>query len=473
MIRKVLIANRGEIAIRVASTLREMGIQTMAVFTEPDRDALHVRSMDEALEIGSYLDAKEIVRAAVQSGSDAIHPGYGFLSENASFAEACESDGIVFIGPRADTVRVMGDKIESKRIMQKAGVPIVPAWTDGSLPPASEFPVLVKAAGGGGGKGMRLVTTPAELREAMASASREAASAFGDDRVFVEQFIREPRHIEFQILGDSHKNVIHVFERECSIQRRHQKIIEETPSPAVSEALRGRMGEAAVAAARAVDYRGAGTVEFILDSSRKFYFLEMNTRLQVEHPVTEMTTGLDLVREQILIASGERLSVAQSDLHQTGHSIECRIYAEVAEEGFRPDTGTIEVFEPPSGPGIRLDSGVTRGSIVSYHFDPLLGKLIVWAPTRAAAIDRMKRALDDFVLLGVRNNIDFLRRVISTGDFMKGKLDTGFLDRHREVFETANTIPADVFLVASIGGAPSSKQATFNDVWNSGQWRNS
>jgi acetyl-CoA carboxylase biotin carboxylase subunit len=477
MIRKVLIANRGEIAIRVSQTLREMSIETVAVYTDPDRHALHVNSADAAHEIGSYLDVRELVRAAKESGADAIHPGYGFLSENAEFSAACEESGITFIGPRPQTIRSMGDKLESKRVMQKAGVPTVPSWE--ANPPEKEFPVLVKATGGGGGKGMRLVQSPAELKDAMAAASREAAAAFGDDRVFIEKYIRNPRHIEFQVLGDAHGNAIHVFERECSIQRRHQKIIEEAPSPAMTPELRDRMGSAAVAAARAVDYRGAGTVEFILDPSGKFYFLEMNTRLQVEHPVTEMTTSLDLVREQILIASGQRLTYSQSDLRQMGHAIECRIYAEVAEESFRPDTGTIQVWEPPTGPGIRLDSGVGRGSVVSYHFDPMLAKLIVWGPSRGAAIDRMKRALEEFVLLGVRNNIEFLRRIVSTDDFGAGAIDTGFLDKHSELFATPNDVPVEALLVASVvrpsregRDRHSSREETFTNVWHSSEWRN-
>jgi len=474
MIRKVLIANRGEIAIRIAYTLREMGIPTVGVYTGIDRDALHLQSMDGVQEIESYLNAAAIVSAAKQSGANAIHPGYGFLSENAGFSAACAGAGIIFIGPAAETIRVMGDKLESKRLMQKAGVPVVPSWND--APPASEFPILVKAVGGGGGKGMRLVHSPAELKDAMASASREAAAAFGNDRVFVEKYIRQPRHIEFQILGDAHGNAIHVFERECSIQRRHQKIIEETPSPVMTPELRAQMGSAAVAAARAVDYRGAGTVEFILDASGQFYFLEMNTRLQVEHPVTEMTTGLDLVREQVRIAAGDPLAYAQSELRQSGHSMECRIYAEVAEENFRPDTGVVEIYEPPSGPGVRLDSGVRRGSVVSYHFDPMLAKLIVWAPTREATIERMTRALDDFVLLGVRNNIEFLRKIISTADFGAGKFDTGFLDRHQELFQVEATVPSEALLVASIAGTPSmglkTGSPTFTDVWQSSDWRN-
>ena len=388
MIRKVLVANRGEIAIRIFQTLREMEIESVAVFTEADAAALHVRSADRAVRIENYIDPGEIVRAAQENGADAIHPGYGFLSENPSLSSACESAGIIFIGPRTETIRSMGDKLESKRLMQRAGVPVVPSWDRN--PPESEFPVLVKAVGGGGGKGMRLVDHPSQLSDAISAASREAGNAFGDDRVFIEKYLRNPRHIEFQILGDTHGDIVHVFERECSIQRRHQKIIEETPSPALTPELRARMGEAAVAAARAANYVNAGTVEFVLDPGGQFYFLEMNTRLQVEHAITEMTTGLDLVREQILIADGRHLSRTQSELQQTGHSIECRIYAEVPEEDFRPDTGVVAVYRPPSGPGIRLDSGVQEGSDVGFHYDPMLAKLIVWAGARDAAIERMK-----------------------------------------------------------------------------------
>src|SRR5205809_1967410 len=489
MIRKVLIANRSEIAIRISYTLREMGIEAAVVFTAVDEGALHQRLAKEAHLIASYLDVAQIIRAAKNAAADAIHPGYGFLSENAALSAACDEAGIVFIGPAPETIRRMGDKLESKRVMQEAGVPVVPIWE--GEPPDSEYPVLVKAAGGGGGKGMRLVERPADLAGAMASASREAAAASGDSRVFVEKCIRQPRHIEFQILGDSHGNYLHVFERECSIQRRHQKIIEETPSTALTAELRAEMGAAALAAARAVKYRGAGTVEFILEPAGRFYFLEMNTRLQVEHPVTELTTGLDLVREQVRIASGEKLSYAQADLRQTGHSIECRIYAEIPEENFRPSIGKIEIYEPPSGPGIRLDSGVTRGSLVSYHFDSLLAKMIVWAPTRESAIDRMKRALNDFVLLGVGTNIEFLRRIIATDDFTLGKLDTAFLDRHPELFTAPSEVPLEAILAASIplplgdgsrgaktrqGEASSEGEVSgtaFPDAWTSGPWRNS
>jgi len=476
MIRKVLVANRGEIAIRIFHTLREMDIRAVAVFTEPDAQALHVRSADEFQRIESYLDANEIIRAAKESGADAIHPGYGFLSESTSLSTACETSGIKLIGPKTDTIHRMGDKLESKLLMRKAGVPVVPSW-DGD-PPKSEFPVLVKAVGGGGGKGMRLVTDPAQLADAMAAAAREAGKAFNDDRVFIEKYVSDPRHIEFQILGDTHGNAIHVFERECSIQRRHQKIIEETPSPALTPELRAQMGEAAVAAARAVDYVSAGTVEFIVGPDGRFFFLEMNTRLQVEHPVTEMTTGIDLVREQIRIADGHPLSFQQSDLRQTGHAIECRLYAEVPEENFRPDTGTIAIYKPPIGPGIRLDSGIDEGSTVSFHYDPMLAKLVVWAGSRDSAIERMKRALSEFALLGVRNNIEFLNRVISSADFASGKITTHFIEHHADLLHApTGDVPVGALLAASLGAsraaAKTTGTTTFADVWASGAWPNS
>jgi acetyl/propionyl-CoA carboxylase alpha subunit len=474
MIKKVLVANRGEIAIRIFQTLREMNIEAVAVFTEADAAALHVRSADRSIHIKDYIDPSEIIRAAQESGADAIQPGYGFLSENPSLSSACEIAGIIFIGPRTETIRSMGDKLESKRLMQRAGVPVVPSWDRN--PPEAEFPVLVKAVGGGGGKGMRLVEEPSQLSAAMSAASREAENAFGNGQVFIEKYIRNPRHIEVQILGDTHGGIIHVFERECSIQRRYQKIIEETPSPALTPELRARMGEAAVAAARAAKYVNAGTVEFVLDRGGQFYFLEMNTRLQVEHAITEMTTGLDLVREQILIADGGHLSHTQSELRQTGHSMECRIYAEVPEEHFRPDTGVIAIYRPPGGPGIRLDSGVKEGSEVGFHYDPMLAKLIVWAGSRDAAIERMKRALSEFVMLGVRNNIEFLHRVISCEEFRTGQFDTQFLDRRRDLLNAStNDIPPEVRIVASLDplkAGPGAGQ-TFSDVWSSGAWRNS
>jgi len=361
--------------------------------------------------------------------------------------------------------------------MIEAGVPVVPAWK--TEPPTGEYPVLVKAVGGGGGKGMRLVAHPADLASALEAASREAENAFGDNRVFIEKYISRPRHIEFQILGDARGHVIHAFERECSIQRRHQKIIEESPSVVMTPELRSAMGEAAVQAASAVGYQGAGTVEFMLDPNGRFYFLEMNTRLQVEHPVTEMVTGLDFVREQVRIAEGQPLSLWQSDLRQTGHAIECRVYAEVPEEHFRPATGVISVYRPPMGSGIRIDSGVQEGSSVGIHFDPILGKLIAWARTRSDAIERMGRALSEFVILGVQNNIEFLRRIIASKEFAAGAIDTGFLEQHPELFHPSTAeLPAAALVAASIAAtsqsAPQRREEgrTFKDVWNSGSWSN-
>jgi len=472
MIRKVLVANRGEIAIRIFHTLREMEIQSVAVYMDADAAALHTTSADERRRVSSYLDASAIVQAAKDAQADAIHPGYGFLSEATSLSSACEAAGLIFIGPKTETIQVMGDKLESKRLMELTGVPVVPLWND--EPPDTEYPVLVKAVGGGGGRGMRLVERPDQLAGAKASASREAAKAFADDRVFVEKYIQNPRHIEFQILGDAHGHVIHVFERECSIQRRHQKIIEETPSAAMTPALRKTMGDAAVRAAQAAGYRGAGTVEFALDPAGRFYFLEMNTRLQVEHPITEMVTGLDLVREQIRIAEGKVLSWAQADLRQIGHAIECRIYAEVPEQQFRPSTGEIVVYEPPTGPGVRVDSGVCAGTKVGIDYDPMLAKLIVWANSRKDAIDRMKTALREFAILGVENNIEFLRRVISSADYATGSIDTHFIERHPDVLRDSSvTVPAVVLLAASLGGPTlNGASAQLQEVWRSGSWRN-
>jgi acetyl/propionyl-CoA carboxylase alpha subunit len=472
MIRTVLVANRGEIAIRIFRTLRELGMESVAVVDERDEGALHPRFADRVSRIGSYLDADDIVKAATETGADAIHPGYGFLSERTSLSALCESSGIVFVGPRTETIRMLGDKVESKRVLQKAGVPVVPSW-DGN-PPPEEYPVLVKAVGGGGGKGMRRVDGNADLPFALAAAAREAEKAFGDGRVFTEKYIPHPRHVEFQILGDSHGNLVHVFERECSIQRRHQKIIEETPSPAITPELRQQMADAALAAARAVNYQNAGTVEFLVGPGGRFYFLEVNTRLQVEHPVTEMTTGLDLVREQLRIANGDPISFTQSELKQTGHSLECRIYAEVAEQNFRPSTGTITVFRPPLGLGVRLDSGVEQGTVVGIHFDPMLAKLVVSSPNRNESINRMKRALDEFVILGVEHNIDFLRRIVSSPDFAGGSFDTHFLEHHSELFvpESASP-PLEALLAASVNIRTSQDDAaSYSDAWSSGGWRN-
>jgi 3-methylcrotonyl-CoA carboxylase alpha subunit len=442
MINKILIANRGEIAIRVMRACRELGIQTVAVYSDADRDALHVQHADVAIPIGaaspkeSYLNADVLIRAALDTKADAIHPGYGFLSESASFAAAVEAAGLVFIGPSADSIRLMGDKAESKIRMKAAGVPTVPG-VEGIVSrqefekAAGEigYPILVKAAAGGGGKGMRIVYAQNELQDAIDSARREAHNAFGDDRLLIEKFVANAHHVEFQVFGDKHGNLLHLFERECSVQRRHQKIIEEAPSPLLTPELREEMGNAAVAAAKAVKYYNAGTVEFILDpDSHEFYFLEMNTRLQVEHPVTELVTGLDLVHWQIRVADGERFAFEQAHFSQRGHAIECRIYAEDPAGGFLPSTGRLIQFIEPRGPGIRVDSGFTTGSEVTHFYDPLLAKLIVHAEDRSSAIRRMQAALKEFVVHGVVTNIDFLQAVLAHPDFQEGKVTTRWVE---------------------------------------------
>src|SRR5688572_7172359 len=442
MFNKILIANRGEIAIRIMRACKELGIKTVAVYSDADKNALHVQHADEAIHIGdsapaeSYLNADKLIQAALDSNVDAIHPGYGFLSENASFALKVASAKLTFIGPSADSIRLMGDKAESKIRMKQTGVPTVPGFEG----PESEndfkktakevgYPVLVKAAAGGGGKGMRVVNDESELHEAIESARREALNAFGDERLLIEKYIPNAHHIEFQVFGDQHGNLVHLFERECSVQRRHQKIIEETPSPLLTLELRARMGEAAVRAAQAVGYYNAGTVEFIVDPhTLKFYFLEMNTRLQVEHPVTELTTGLDLVHWQIRVAAGERFQYSQEELAQRGHAIECRIYAEDPANGFLPSTGVLLQFIEPRGPGIRVDSGFTTGDEVTHFYDPLLAKLIVHAENRETAIQRMQAALKEFILHGVITNLDFLQAVLSHPDFRNGDVTTRWVE---------------------------------------------
>ncbi|HET9913629.1 MAG TPA: acetyl-CoA carboxylase biotin carboxylase subunit [Anaerolineales bacterium] len=438
MFKKILIANRGEIAIRIMRACRELGIQTVAVYSDADKNARHVQHADEAIHIGpaapkeSYLNVEKIIAAAKQTHADAIHPGYGFLSENASFAAAVDSAQLTFIGPSAKSIRLMGDKAESKIRMKQAGVPTVPGYE--GLEAEEDFqnaatkigyPVLVKAAAGGGGKGMRVVNTESELTEAIESARREALNAFGDERLLIEKYIPKAHHVEFQVFGDRHGNLLHLFERECSVQRRHQKIIEETPSPLLTSELRDEMGKAAVEAARAVGYYNAGTVEFIVDpDTHKFYFLEMNTRLQVEHPITELVVGLDLVHWQIRVAAGENFPFTQSHFTQRGHAIECRIYAEDPANGFLPSTGRLLQFVEPRGPGIRVDSGFAAVDEVTHFYDPLLAKLIVHAEDRASAIQRMQAALKDFVVHGVVTNIDFLQAVITHPDFANGKVST-------------------------------------------------
>jgi len=442
MFKKILIANRGEIAIRIMRACKELGIQTIAVYSEADKNALHVQNADEAIPIGasspkeSYLNADVLIRAAHDSKADAIHPGYGFLSENASFAAAVAAAQLTFIGPRADSIRAMGDKAESKIRMKEAGVPTVPGVegleNERDFERAAKdigYPILVKAAAGGGGKGMRVVNAESELSEGIEAARREALNAFGDERLLIEKYIPNAHHIEFQIFGDQHGNLVHLFERECSVQRRYQKIIEETPSPLLTSELRKQMGEAAVAAAKAVGYYNAGTVEFILDpDTLKFYFLEMNTRLQVEHPVTEFVTGLDLVHWQIRVAAGEPFPFPQSHFTQRGHAIECRVYAEDPANGFLPSTGKLLQFSEPRGPGIRVDSGFTAGNEVTHFYDPLLAKLIVYAEDRATAIQRMQAALKEFVVHGVITNIDFLQAVLSHPDFANGEITTRWVE---------------------------------------------
>ena len=443
-IRKVLVANRGEIAVRVMRTCRELGIQTMAVYSEPDRPSPHVRMADEAYHIGpaaanqSYLVQEKILEVAARSGADAIHPGYGFLSENASFAEACQAAGVIFIGPGPEAIRAMGDKTAARQLMEDAGVPMAPGTTDAVSDPeegagvAEEigYPVLIKAAAGGGGKGMRIVDEAAGFTRAMEMAQSEASSAFGDGRVFIEKYIQQPRHIEFQILADAHGNTIHLFERECSIQRRHQKVVEEAPSSILTPELRDEMGRAAVAAAESCGYRNAGTVEFLVDADQNFYFMEMNTRLQVEHPVTEWITGVDLVEQQIRVAEGRELEIRQEDLSIHGHSVECRVYAEDPASNFLPDPGPLHRHAAPSGFGVRVDSGVEEGGEVLIHYDPMISKLTSWGRDRDASIRRMIRALDEYEIAGVQTTIPFCRFAMEHKAFRDGHFSTHFVDDH-------------------------------------------
>jgi acetyl-CoA carboxylase, biotin carboxylase subunit len=442
MFKKVLIANRGEIAVRVIRACLEMGIASVAVFSDVDRAALHVTQADEAYPIGpapareSYLNTARILEVARRSGAEAIHPGYGFLSENAQFARACTDAGFKFIGPPPAAMELMGSKTRARQAMQAAGVPFVPGSARGlSLAEAGAladkigYPVMIKAAAGGGGKGMRLVQSAADLNTAYETAASEALRSFNDAEVYLEKYIVNPRHIEIQVLGDEHGNVVFLGERECSVQRRHQKVIEEAPSAIVDEDLRSRMGAVAVQAAKSAGYTNAGTVEFLVDGERNFYFLEMNTRLQVEHPVTELVTGLDLVQLQLRIASGERLSFRQEEISLRGHAIECRIYAEDPENNFFPSPGKITRLLRPSGPGVREDSGVYEGWTVPLDYDPMLSKLIVFAPDRASAMARMRRALEEYFVGGIKTNLALFRRILEHPDFLAARIDTGFLDR--------------------------------------------
>ena len=459
----VLVANRGEIAVRVIRTLRAMGIGSVAVFSDADARARHVGEADVAVAIGpaparqSYLDIDAIVAAARRTGAQAVHPGYGFLSENAEFAAALQSAGIVFIGPPVAAIQTMGDKIAAKAAVSAFGVPVVPGLarpglTDADLIAAADdvgYPVLVKPSAGGGGKGMRVVRQPADLPAALASARREAAAAFGDDTLFLERYVLNPRHIEVQVLADGYGNVIHLGERECSLQRRHQKVIEEAPSPLLDETTRARIGAAACDTARSVDYTGAGTVEFIVSADRpdEFFFMEMNTRLQVEHPVTEMVTGVDLVELQVRIAAGEKLPIAQHDITLHGHAIEARVYAEDPGRGFLPTGGAVLDLAEPSGTGIRVDSGLAPGTVIGSEYDPMLGKVIAHAGDRAAALRALDRALADTAVLGVTTNIEFLRFLLADPDVVAGRLDTGLLDRRIGDFAPAQ--PGDDELIAA------------------------
>jgi acetyl-CoA carboxylase biotin carboxylase subunit len=446
---KVLIANRGEIALRVIRACHELELSTVAVYSEADSECLHVRFSDDDVCIGpppsrlSYLRIPNIIAAAELTGADAIHPGYGFLAESPAFAETCEASNITFIGPTAEQIRLMGDKAAARQMVQSLGIPVIPG-SEGAIDDADEalgvaqdigFPVIIKAAAGGGGKGMRVATDPAAFAQAFQLARNEALAAFGSAEVYVEKFLERPRHIEIQVMGDRHGNVKHLCERDCSVQRRHQKLIEQAPSPVVDQALRERMGDSAVKAVEHIGYVGAGTVEFLLDEHGHFYFMEMNTRIQVEHPVTEMVTNFDLVKEQIRVAAGEKLSLNLKGNRLRGHSIECRVNAEDPYRNFQPSPGTITVFHPPGGPGVRVDTHIYAGYTVPPYYDSLIAKLIVHGNTRDEALVRMRHALESFIIEGVTTTIPFLRRVIEHPDFAAGKVDTKFLERETKLFE--------------------------------------
>jgi len=457
-IKKILVANRGEIALRVMRSAREMGISTVAVYSEADRNAPFVRFADEAVCIGpppskeSYLVIEKLVKVCKDLKVDAVHPGYGFLSENGDFCKALENAGVIFIGPTPKAMHVMGDKLAAKEAVKNHGVPLVPG-TEGAVSGLEEamkvaktitFPILIKAAAGGGGKGMRIVEQEGELKEGLERAISEAQNAFGDGSVFIEKYVAGPRHIEVQIMADQHGNTLYLFERECSVQRRHQKVVEEAPSAVLTPELRKRMGEAAVAVAKSVDYTGAGTVEFLLDEKLNFYFMEMNTRLQVEHPVTEMITGLDLVKLQIRVAEGEKLPMKQEDLKINGHAIEVRVYAEDPANNFLPDIGALTTYRPPQGPGVRVDDGFEEGMTIPIHYDPMIAKLITHGATREEAINRMERAIDDYAIAGVETTLPFCRFTMGHKAFRSGKYDTHFVRDHFTPELLLGTEPSDL-----------------------------
>ncbi len=494
LFNKILVSNRGEIAVRVINACRLLGVPTLAIYSTADKDAVHVKAADEAVEIGppppreSYLNIDKIISTALEYKCDAIHPGYGFLAENPDFPDKCKEAGITFIGPSGQSMRLMGNKVQARIKMDGAGVPLIPGMkaagaTLEEFEKAAEkagYPVLIKAAAGGGGKGMRVVKEKKDLKESVEAAKREAKNAFNDDTVYLEKYIEDPRHIEFQVLADTHGNVIHLYERECSIQRRHQKIIEETPSIAVTPEIRKQMGEAAVKVTQAADYVNAGTIEFLLDKNGGFYFLEMNTRVQVEHPVTEMVTGVDLVAEQIKIAAGEKISESAMKAVQTGHSIECRIYAEDAENGFLPSSGKILYYNEPAGPGIRVDTGVTGGTTIGVEYDPILAKLIVFAPDRDLAISKMINALKDYKILGIKTSRKFMIDVLAHPEFKAGRTYTDFIDRNmgereveKELVELAAAISSAAMMSQSAKRSVSGggKQASLPSPWQTiGTW---
>ena len=489
MFRKLLIANRGEIACRVMRTADRLGIRTVAVYSDADRDALHVEMADEAWRLGpapalqSYLDIERVIAAALASGADAVHPGYGFLSENPVFIEACSAAGIVFVGPPAPAVRAMGLKDAAKRLMEAAGVPVVPGYhgeeqDDAALLSHARrigFPVLVKAVAGGGGKGMRRADSEAGFGDALEGARREARASFGDDRVLIERWVARPRHVEVQVFADAHGNAVHLFERDCSLQRRHQKVVEEAPAPGMTPAMRAAMGEAAIAAARAIDYRGAGTVEFIADASEglredRFWFMEMNTRLQVEHPVTEMVTGTDLVEWQLRVTAGEPLPATQADLSITGHAVETRVYAEDPERGFLPATGVLaHLAAPEESAHLRVDCGVRGGDAVTSHYDPMIAKVVAHGADRGAALERLSGALRAFEIAGVATNVPFLSRLVAEPGFRDGAVDTGLIDRELDALLARGPVPDPVLAAAALHAAgalaPPAAAGTWSDPW--------
>lgn len=493
MFKKILIANRGEIAVRIIRACQEMGIQAVAVYSEVDRNSKHVQIADNAYCIGaapaleSYLNIDKIIEVAKLSKAEAIHPGYGFLAENYLFSQRCEKEGIIFIGPNSKALQLVGDKLESRKMAAKGNVPIIPGMESkeldiGNFAKWAEkigYPVILKASAGGGGKGMRVIQNKEELESAIEAGMREAKSAFGDETVYLEKLIEQPRHIEFQVLADNYGKVVHLFERECSIQRRHQKIVEETPSPALNEELRNKMGEAAVKVIKLARYNNAGTVEFLLDQSENFYFLEVNARIQVEHPITEMVTGIDLVKAQIRIASGEKLWLNQNELRQRGSAIECRIYAEDPDNNFLPSIGKILFVNEPNGPGVRVDSSLYSGLEISVYYDPILSKLITWGEDRLTAIKKMHDTLSNYIIIGIKTQINFLKAIMKQPEFVAGKTNTSFISNHMQNWKKVpeQRYTKQALVTAAIHSlnqtkskTPTKKQIIYDPWLNIGPW---